>query len=631
MFAWGKPRGAGQSSAGKDFVVWERHMAEKSRLRCEEGSRPGTDKNLVGESPSARKKLKRSWSVENGIGADKIEGRFPGESGTWQKNAGKVVWVWNSGGVDFMGRKRHGAERKPPRLFRGDFVEKTVYGGKRIVEICFGECSPGGTKFWWWGFCGEATARAEKKPPILIRGVYGEKAARGGKMGAKLFVGKPPRDGQNSGSVKAALGQKNGNGVGGEKTALGQAKCRRVFVGKAARGVKRRAKLFLGKTASKGRKFWWCGFCGEETARCRKVACKVVQGSFWRENGTWRKKNCRNLFWGKPPRDGQNSGGGDFVGRKQHGAENKLPILIGGIFGEKTARGTKMRAELFGEVFKRKRHMLLKGVESCLGESRPMRHPILMVWTLWRGNGTVQKGSLHGCSVESRPCRKNVSGVGGEKMALGEAKCSRVFVEETAPGGKEASTVVQLKAVLAEKMEAELVGRKRHWVRQNVGEFLLGKRHVALKGVQSCFGENSPKREKILVVWILWRGSGMVQKGSLGVFGEKTARGGKRIVEICFWESRPGTDKNLVVKAALGQKNGSGVGGAKTTLRQGKCGVDVVEEKQYGAEKKPPMLVEGDFGEKMARGGKNRPRLLGRKPSWAPKTFRGCGGEKTAF
>ncbi|KRY97785.1 hypothetical protein T11_4720 [Trichinella zimbabwensis] len=33
------------------------------------------------------------------------------------------------------------------------------------------------------------------------RGVFVEKTARGGKMRAKLFGGKPPRDGQNSGGV----------------------------------------------------------------------------------------------------------------------------------------------------------------------------------------------------------------------------------------------------------------------------------------------------------------------------------------------------------------------------------------------------------------------------------------------
>ncbi|KRY64308.1 hypothetical protein T11_16288, partial [Trichinella zimbabwensis] len=68
-------------------------------------------------------------------------------------------------------------------------------------------------------------------------------------MRAKLYGGKPPRDGQNSGGVdfverkrhgaerkparlvqeKAALCPKNGREVGGEKTALGQANCRGVF------------------------------------------------------------------------------------------------------------------------------------------------------------------------------------------------------------------------------------------------------------------------------------------------------------------------------------------------------------------------------------------------------------------
>ncbi|KRZ66705.1 hypothetical protein T10_3316 [Trichinella papuae] len=47
------------------------------------------------------------------------------------------------------------------------------------------------------------------------------------------------------------------------------------------------------------------------------------------ENGTWRKKNCRNLFWGKLARDGQNSTGVYFLGRERHVAERKPPRLIG--------------------------------------------------------------------------------------------------------------------------------------------------------------------------------------------------------------------------------------------------------------------------------------------------------------
>ncbi|KRY99554.1 hypothetical protein T11_9101 [Trichinella zimbabwensis] len=126
-------------------------------------------------------------------------------------------------------------------------------------------------------------------------------------------------------------------------------------------------------------------------------------------------------------------------------------------------------------------------------------------------------------------------------------------------------------------MEGKLVGRKRHWCYQNVGEFLRRKWHLAEKCVQSCLGESRPGKDKIVVVWILWRrngtglkkslqfcsgesragpkkfkgnwwgGTALVQAKCRGVFREKTARSGKRIVEVCFGESRPGTNKILLV------------------------------------------------------------------------------------
>ncbi|KRZ66006.1 hypothetical protein T10_2890 [Trichinella papuae] len=53
------------------------------------------------------------------------------------------------------------------------------------------------------------------------------------------------------------------------------------------------------------------------------------------------------LLGGKLPWDGKNSGGVDFVEGKRHEAERKPPMLMGGVLGEKTARGGKIRAELF--------------------------------------------------------------------------------------------------------------------------------------------------------------------------------------------------------------------------------------------------------------------------------------------
>ncbi|KRZ01714.1 hypothetical protein T11_7795 [Trichinella zimbabwensis] len=173
-------------------------------------------------------------------------GGFCGEKGTWRKNVGNVVWGkspregQNSAGVDFVEGKRHRAEKRPPLLIRKRHM------AEKCVQSCLRETAPGQTKCRWCGFRGEETAQGRKEASKVVH-------------------------------VKAALCPKNGRGVGGQKTPLRQAKCWGVLVEKSARGGKMRAKL----------------------------------------------------FGGKPPRDGQNSGGVDFVERKRHRAEKKPPTLMG--------------------------------------------------------------------------------------------------------------------------------------------------------------------------------------------------------------------------------------------------------------------------------------------------------------
>ncbi|KRY98975.1 hypothetical protein T11_16080, partial [Trichinella zimbabwensis] len=195
----------------------------------------------------------------------------------------------NSGGVHFVEKKRHAAERKPPWLFRDVLGEKTARGGKMRAKLFGGK--PFGTDeilVVWILYRENGTGRKEslqdcsgesRAGPKNGRGVFVEKTARGGKMRAKLFGGKPPQDGQNSGGVDYMEWRRHGAErkpprlfrVGVEKTVLGQANCGRVFVEKTARGGKMRAKL----------------------------------------------------FGGKPPRDGQNSGGVDFMEWRRHGVERK--------------------------------------------------------------------------------------------------------------------------------------------------------------------------------------------------------------------------------------------------------------------------------------------------------------------
>ncbi|KRY94110.1 hypothetical protein T11_15857, partial [Trichinella zimbabwensis] len=78
----------------------------------------------------------------------------------------------------------------------------------------------------------------------------------------------------------------------------------------------------------------------------------------------------------------------------------------------------KQMVEMF---WGRKRHVVEKCVQSCLGESRPGRTKFL--WCGFCG-------------------------------------------EKTGQGGKKASKIVPVKAALGRKMEVELVRRKRHWGKQ---------------------------------------------------------------------------------------------------------------------------------------------------------------------
>ncbi|KRY99299.1 hypothetical protein T11_8486, partial [Trichinella zimbabwensis] len=214
------------------------------------------------------------------------------------------------------------------------------------------------------------------KPPRLFREVFVEKTARGGKMRAKLFDGKPPRDGQNSGGVdfaerKRHLAEKSLHGCSGE--------------------------------------FLW---------RKRHVAEKCVQSCLMESRPVSDKIQVVWILW-------RGDGTGPKEGLQDCSGENRAGLKNGrGVFGEKTARGGKIRAKLFGgkppwaekmegKFLWRKRHVVEKCVQSFLLESRPSTDKILVVCILWRGDGTGPKGSLQDCSGESCAGPKNLRGVFG--------------------------------------------------------------------------------------------------------------------------------------------------------------------------------------------------------------------------
>ncbi|KRZ00154.1 hypothetical protein T11_13046 [Trichinella zimbabwensis] len=109
-------------------------------------------------------------------------------------------------------------------------------------------------------------------------------------------------------------------------------------------------------------KFWWRGFRGEEAARGRKKPPRLIgRKPPWAEKMEGelmgRKRQCGGkkgeLIFQKPPGTGEKSGGGDFVERKRHGQKKSLlrcSAKCRGVLAEKTDRGGKMRAKMFGET-----------------------------------------------------------------------------------------------------------------------------------------------------------------------------------------------------------------------------------------------------------------------------------------
>ncbi|KRZ00187.1 hypothetical protein T11_6007, partial [Trichinella zimbabwensis] len=173
-------------------------------------------------------------------------------------------------GVDFVERKRHGAERKPPRLFRRkppwdekmevELVGRKRHLGKQIVGELLGRKRQ------------KKRHRAEKMPPRSFSTFR--------KNASKVVWGKSPR----TDKIQLVWILWKENGTGQKKSPQG---------------------------------------CSAEIC----LVPKKWKRSWWGENGTWQENACK-VVGEKSPRDGQNSGGVDFVEGKRHGAEKKPPTLF---------------------------------------------------------------------------------------------------------------------------------------------------------------------------------------------------------------------------------------------------------------------------------------------------------------
>ncbi|KRZ66020.1 hypothetical protein T10_11055 [Trichinella papuae] len=375
----------------------------KAALGRKNGSGPGVEKTALGQAKCRRvfvgktaggvKRRAKLFGEKPPRSEEILVGNFGGEHGTLRKNACKAVWGKaapcqtkfccfrfcaketargrkKASMVDrvkaALGRKN---ERGIGREKTGSFWGEKGEWRKIACKIVWEKAALGRTKLWWSGFCGKETARAEKKASMVdrpkaalshkngravagektalghrkCRGVVAEKAGTWRKNACKAVWGKVAPGQTKFSWQKAALKFENGRGVGVEKTALGDRKCRGVLEEKTARCEKLQPNLFgesrtgtdkiqvgwiLGKGNGTGQKIASMfdrikaalagknGIgVGEEKTALGYTKC----GSVLSEKTARGGKICANLFGGKLPRARQNSAGLDFVERKRHG------------------------------------------------------------------------------------------------------------------------------------------------------------------------------------------------------------------------------------------------------------------------------------------------------------------------
>ncbi|KRZ64936.1 hypothetical protein T10_11049 [Trichinella papuae] len=149
------------------------------------------------------------------------------------------------------------------------------------------------------------------------------------------------------------------------------------------------------------------------------------------------------------------------------------------------------------------------------------------------------------------------------------------FVERKRHGaGKKPPWLIGCKPPWSFKMEGVLVGKKRHWGTENVGEFLRRKRHVAENCSQTCLGEGAQGRTKFS--WC-------------GFWGRETARWRKEASKVVEVKAAPWS---FAGENGTWLKNGCKVVWGKAAPGRTKFGgVDFVERKRHGAVKNPLKFV----------------------------------------
>ncbi|KRY95043.1 hypothetical protein T11_332 [Trichinella zimbabwensis] len=107
----------GKASQGRTKLWWCAFCGEERAQGRKKASKVVQVKAALGEK-------KVSWWGETALGQANCKGVFGGETARGGKMRAKLFGGkppldgHNSGIVDFVERKRHGAERKPPRLFK---------------------------------------------------------------------------------------------------------------------------------------------------------------------------------------------------------------------------------------------------------------------------------------------------------------------------------------------------------------------------------------------------------------------------------------------------------------------------------------------------------------------------------
>ncbi|KRZ66005.1 hypothetical protein T10_6172 [Trichinella papuae] len=440
----GKGNGTGQK---KSFMV-DRVKASLSRKN---GRGVGGEKTALGQAKC--KAVFGGNTARGGKKASMVDREKTARGGEMRAKlfGGKLPHArQNSAGLDFVERKRHGAEKKPLWLV----------GYKPPWSLKMEGALVGRKRHWGTENVGEFLERKRHVEEKCMQSCLREMCPRPYKILVDWILWRGNITGQ-----KKSLHDKMWGNFGGENGTWRKNACKAVW-GKAAPG---RTKVggvdFVERKRLRAVKKPARGVLGRKRHVAEKVpssllGCKPPWAeSFCGENGTLRKI-AGKVVWGTPPQDGQNSGSVEIVEGKWHVAVKKPP-------NEETALGRK------------------KCLDVCLGESCNDLDQNLVVGIIKNGKGVGEEKTTGNCI---RPVEVKRVELLVRRRHVAEKKCRKLFVRKLPQAGQNSGGV-------------DFVGRTLHEAEECVQRSLEERRHVPNEMMENGIsgGGNCTERKKSLL------------------------------------------------------------------------------------------------------------------------------------